>query len=97
MNRFINISFLTNNTNLIQYRQVSTSRGSNRPDSRAQFGRPDSRANSRGAVRQNPYDNRGPSSPPVNPSGLSGFKGTDGVVEEDENEYAQEELHVEQF
>ena len=49
-------------------------------------------------MRQNSYDNRGqPSPPPVNPSGLSGFKGTDGVVEEDENEYAQEDLPVEQF
>lgn len=77
-------------------RQVSLSRGSNRPDSRAQFGRPDSRVNSRGALRQNSFESRGPSSPPVNPSGLSGFRTVDGVGEE-EDEYGQEEFSVEQF
>ena len=65
-------------------RQVSLSRGSNRPDSRA-FGRPDSRANSRGSLRQNSSEFRGPSSPPVNLSGLSGFR--TGMVEEEESEY----------
>ena len=77
-------------------RQVSLSRGSNRPDSRAQFGRPDSRVNSRGALRQNSYESRGNSSPPVNPSGLSGFRTVEGVGEEDD-EYGQEEITVEKF
>ena len=76
-------------------RQVSLSRGSNRPDSRA-FGRPDSRANSRGSLRQNSSEFRGPSSPPVNLSGLSGFR--TGMVEEEESEYGgQEEFSVEKF
>ena len=77
-------------------RQVSRSRGSNRPDSRAQFGRPDSRVNSRGALRQNSFESRGPSSPHVNPSGLSGFRTVEGVGEEDDD-YGQEEFSVEQF
>jgi len=64
-----------------------------RPDSRA-FDRPDSRAVSRGSLREQSSFQGAP--PPVNPSGLSGFR-TAGATGEEEEEYGQDDFAVDSF
>ena len=56
-----------------------------RPDSRAAFGRPDSRSNSRGNFET-----------PANPVGLSGFRTAEDTGEE-EDDYGKENFEVENF
>jgi hypothetical protein len=68
-----------------------------RPDSRA-FGRPDSRANSRKESCSFDSSNANRAAPPVNPTGLSGFRtAAANGKEEEEEDYGNEEFAVDVF
>ena len=62
------------------------------------FVRPDSRANSRGSLRQNASDNINSRSVlvPVNLSGLSGFR-TGGAEEEEEEDYGNDDFNQDNY